>query len=376
MLQEVVMFRPEPVPLHWLWWVALCILLLTLSAPLAAKVQAVKMTAGLSHPWSMVFLPDADILVSERSGTLRRIRNGQLLPAPVSGLPAIEEHGQGGLLGLALHPQFADNHWLYFAYAGKGKAGYSTHLARGQYQDGALGKVQVLFEATPKSDSGQHFGGRIAFDRAGYIYLTLGDRGERDNAQNLANHAGSVIRLHDDGRIPADNPFVNTPNAQPEIWSYGHRNVQGIAIHPQTGDLWTGEHGPQGGDEINILRKGANYGWPVISYGEEYGGGAIGDGITTQSGMEQPVLYWTPSIAPAGMTFCSGDQYPGWQGNLLVGALKFELVSRITLDGNRYVSEERLLEGEIGRIRDIQQAPDGYVYLLTDEEEGALYRLE
>jgi glucose/arabinose dehydrogenase len=361
---------------RWLLPVVL-VFLLVFSASLAAQsLTATKLVDGLEHPWSMVFLPDGEVLVSERAGRLRRIQDNTLLPKPVSGLPAIVEHGQGGLLGLALHPQFAQNRWLYFAYAAEGDDGYSTHLARGRYQDGALTQVAVLFAATPQSDGGQHFGGRIAFDRAGYIYLTLGDRGERENAQMLANHAGSVIRLHDDGRIPADNPFVNTAGAQPEIYTYGHRNVQGIALHPTTGQVWTGEHGPQGGDEINILHAGANYGWPVITYGEEYGGGKVGAGLKEKAGMEQPVLYWTPSIAPAGMTFYTGDKYPGWQGNLLVSALKFALISRITLDGNRYVDEERLLEGDIGRIRDIQQAPDGYLYVLTDEGDGALYRLE
>jgi glucose/arabinose dehydrogenase len=370
------MYRSGQRLFRWLLLAFTLILLLALPLSVAAGVNAVKTVDGLNHPWGMAFLPDGEILISERSGTLRRIHNGKLLDVPVSGLPAIEEHGQGGLLGLALHPQFAENHWLYFAYAGKGKGGYSTHLARGQYQDGALTRLQVLFEATPKSDAGQHFGGRIVFDRAGYVYLSLGDRGERENAQDLSNHAGSVIRLHDDGRIPADNPFINTPGAKPEIYSYGHRNVQGMTVHPVSGQVWTCEHGPQGGDEVNIERAGANYDWPVITYGEEYGGGAVGNGATEHERMEQPVLYWTPSIAPSGMTFYTGDKYPGWRGNLFVGALKFELVSRVTLDGNRYVSEERLLENEIGRIRDIQQALDGYLYVLTDEEKGALYRLE
>ena len=370
------MYHPEQ-RLFGGWLLAFTlVLLLMLPFPVAAGVSAVKTVDGLKQPWGMAFLPDGEILISERSGTLRRIHNGKLLAAPVSGLPAIEEHGQGGLLGLALHPQFAKNHWLYVAYAGKGKGGYSTHLARGQYQDGALTQWQVLFEATPKSDPGQHFGGRIVFDRAGYVYLSLGDRGERDSAQDLSSHAGSVIRLHDDGRIPADNPFVNTPGAKPEIYSYGHRNMQCMALHPVSGQVWTCEHGPQGGDEVNIEGAGANYGWPVITYGEEYGGGAVGKGATQQEGMEQPVLYWKPSIAPSGMTFYTGDKYPAWRGNLFVGALKSELVSRVTLDGNRYVSEERLLENAIGRIRDIQQAPDGYLYVLTDEDEGGLYRLE
>ncbi|MDQ5770790.1 PQQ-dependent sugar dehydrogenase [Thiothrix subterranea] len=362
--------------IRWLLPVVLMSLLFFSASLVAQSLTAVKLVDELEHPWSMVFLPDGEVLVSEREGKLRRIQDNTLLPKSVSGLPEIAAQGQGGLLGLALHPQFAQNRWLYLAYAAEGDDGYSTHLARGRYQDGALTQVEVLFAATPQSFGGQHFGGRIAFDRAGYVYLTLGDRGERENAQMLENHAGSVIRLHDDGRIPANNPFVNTAGAQPEIYTYGHRNVQGIALHPTTGQVWTGEHGPQGGDEINILRAGANYGWPVITYGEEYGGGEVGAGLKEKAGMEQPVLYWTPSIAPAGMTFYTGDKYPGWQGNLLVSALKFALISRVTLDGNRYVDEERLLEDEIGRIRDIQQAPDGYLYVLTDESDGALYRLK
>lgn len=368
--------RPAQPFIHGLLLAATVTLPVVLFASLAAaEVTAVKIAAGLTHPWGMTFLPDGEVLVSERGGSLRRIRDSKLLDAPVTGLPEIEEHGQGGLLGLALHPQFAANHWLYFSFADKGEGGYSTHLARGQYQNGKLNTVQVLFAATPQSESGQHFGGRIAFDPAGYLYLSLGDRGNRDNAQDLANHAGSLIRLHDDGRIPADNPFVESPGAKPEIYTYGHRNMQGMAIHPQTGQVWTCEHGPQGGDEVNLERAGANYGWPVITYGEEYGGGAVGSGITDTAGMEQPVLYWTPSIAPSGMTFYTGNQYPGWQGSLLVGSLKSELLSRITLEGDRFVAEEQLLEGKIGRIRDIQQGPDGYLYVLTDEEDGGLYQL-
>jgi glucose/arabinose dehydrogenase len=367
---------PYPTQLSSYCWLLLFSLLL-IPLNVAAKVNAVKIVDGLEHPWSMVFLPDGEILVSERSGQLRRIQHGKLHPKAITGLPHINENGQGGLLGLALHPQFASNRWVYFAYAGQDEeTGFSTHLARGHYQDGVLSDVQALFAAKPKSFGERHFGGRIAFDRAGDLYLTLGDRGDQDEAQNLASHHGSLIRLHDDGRIPADNPFVNTPNALPEIWNYGHRNMQGIAIHPQTGAVWTHEHGPQGGDEVNIERAGANYGWPVISYGEEYGGGVIGAGITEQPDMKKPVLYWTPSIAPSGMTFYTGDTYPGWQGSLLVGALKDKLISRITLDGDRYASEERLLEDVVGRIRDIQQAPDGYLYVLTDETQGALYRLE
>ena len=358
------------------WMMVLLLGWLAIPVSALAAVKPVEIVKGLYHPWAMVFLPDGGMLISERSGTIRRIQNGKLLDKPVTGLPAIEEYGQGGLLGLALHPQFAQNHWLYFSFAGKGQGGYSTHLARGRYANGALTDVKVLFEATPKSTAGVHFGGRILFDKQGYLFLTLGERGERDNAQDISNHAGSLIRLYDDGRVPADNPLVKTPNAKPEIYNYGHRNMQGIALNPQTGKVWTCEHGPQGGDEVNIERPGANYGWPVITYGEEYGGGPINAGLTLKAGMEQPVLHWTPSIAPAGMTFYSGDKYPGWQGNLLVGALKFQLLVRVVVDGERFVSEERLLKDQIGRIRDVQQGPDGYLYLLTDENNGSLYRLD
>ncbi|MEZ5537857.1 MAG: PQQ-dependent sugar dehydrogenase [Thiolinea sp.] len=353
----------------------LCFSLLLSACNAQTDAPVTKIAGGLDHPWSMAFLPDGEILVSERSGALRRIVNNQLLEAAVSGLPEVATQGQGGLVGLALHPQFAENRWLYFAYAGEGEDGYSTHLARGRYQDGQLSDVQTLFIATPKVSGGRHFGGRVLFDRNGYLYLTLGDRGQRELAQQPENHAGSLIRLHDDGSVPADNPFVNQPGKMPEIYSYGHRNMQGIALNPFNGYIWTHEHGPQGGDEINVHKKGANYGWPVISYGEEYGGGDVGDGLTGQTGMEQPLHYWTPSIAPSGMVFYTGDRYPGWKGSVLVGSLKFELLLRLTLEGNKVVSEERLLEDAIGRIRDVQQGPDGYVYLLTDESDGGLYRL-
>jgi len=355
---------------------ALSMLLLSPTLSAASRVQAVEVVSGLAFPWSLVFLPDGEMLVSERSGSLRRIVDGQLLPRPVRGVPKVAAGGQGGLLGLALHPQFAENHWLYFAYAAAGEGGYSTHVGRGKYRDGVLSEVQTIFRATPKVNTRHHYGGHLIFDRQGYLFLTLGDKGRRELAQDLRNHAGSVIRLHDDGRVPADNPFVGQAGAAPEIWSYGHRNQQGAALHPQTGQLWTHEHGPQGGDEVNAIRAGANYGWPVITYGEEYGGGRVGDGLTARTGMEQPLLAWVPSIAPSGMTFYTGNRYPGWQGNLLVGALKFQLLVRLGMQDGKLVELERLLQGEIGRIRDVQQGPDGYVWLLNDEADGGLYRLE
>nr|CAA6822537.1 MAG: PQQ-dependent oxidoreductase, gdhB family [uncultured Thiotrichaceae bacterium] len=359
-------------------YISCCILIAgSMMSACSADSRAVKITEGLDHPWSMVFLASDEILISERAGSLRRIVKGELLSAPVSGLPDIVEKGQGGLLGLALHPQFEQNRWLYFAYAaGNTSEGYSTHLARGRYSDGKLTDVQVLFAATPKTSGGRHFGGRVLFDRAGYVYLALGDRGDRELAQQLENHTGSLIRLHDDGRVPKDNPFVNKAGLMPEIYSYGHRNIQGLALNPFNGYIWSHEHGPQGGDEINLHKKGANYGWPVISYGEEYGGGAVGAGLNAQTGLEQPLHYWTPSIAPSGMTFYTGDRYLGWKGNLFVGSLKVSALVRLTFEGNKVISEERLLEDEIGRIRDVQQAPDGYLYVLTDESDGGLYRVE
>ncbi|MEW6334826.1 MAG: PQQ-dependent sugar dehydrogenase, partial [Thermodesulfobacteriota bacterium] len=237
-------------------------------------------------------------------------------------------------------------------------------------------QTEVLFRLEPKSGDGQHFGGRIVFDRAGYLYLTLGDRGEMDRAQRMDDHAGSVIRLHDDGRVPADNPFVARAGAKPEKFTLGNRNIQGAALHPGTGELWTHEHGPQGGDELNIIRPGRNYGWPVISYGVNYiTGTRIGEG-THKEGMEQPLYKWVPSIAPSGMAFYVGDQFPGWRGNLLIGALRFRMLVRLELDGEQVVHEERLIRREVGRIRDVRVGPDGYLYLLTDEPNGVLARLE
>ncbi|WP_110721379.1 PQQ-dependent sugar dehydrogenase [Thiolinea disciformis] len=341
----------------------------------AASLEAVPVITGLDYPWSMVFLPDGEMLITERSGQLRRVKDGKLQPNPVQGLPKVAVLGQGGLLGLALHPQFAQNHWLYLSYTEQGQGGYSTSLARAKYQEGRLSDLQVLFQATPRITGAVHFGGRIVFDKQGYLYVGLGERGRQDLAQDTTNHAGSLIRLMDDGKVPTNNPLVNNKNAKPEIYSFGHRNIQGLTLNPKTGAIWAHEHGPQGGDEVNLIKAGANYGWPIITYGEQYGGGRIGEGKTSQAGMEQPLHYWVPSIAPSGMTFYSGDKYPHWQGDLFVGSLKFGLVVRLHDVGNGKWQEERYLNNAIGRIRDIQQAPDGYLYVLTDESNGGLYRL-
>ncbi len=334
-------------------------------------------TRGLEHPWGLAFLPDGRMLVTERPGRLRLVEaDGALDPRPVAGLPPIAAHGQGGLLDVALHPRFAENGWVYLSYAARGPGGVGTEVARGRWAEHRLENVEVLFRQEPKSGGGRHFGSRLVFDRQGYLYVTLGDRGEMERAQHLDDLAGKIVRLHDDGRIPQDNPFVNQAGARPEIYSLGNRNVQGATLHPTTGELWTHEHGPQGGDEVNVIRAGRNYGWPVITYGVEYGiGTQIGEG-THKPGMEQPLHVWTPSIAPSGMAFYQGDQFPRWRGDLFVGALRDQRVTRLRLDGEKVVGEEHLLEGMLGRIRDVRAGPDGYLYLLTDARNGAIARLE
>ncbi|MCG6874978.1 MAG: PQQ-dependent sugar dehydrogenase [Betaproteobacteria bacterium] len=350
------------------------------SKPVATEEQAVRVvtvTRGLEHPWSVAWLPDGRMLVTERPGRLRLVgADGKLDRAPIAGLPAIEAYGQGGLFDVALHPRFAENALVYLSYAGKGPDGVGTELARGRLVGTRLENVEVLFRQQPKGRPGRHFGGRIVFDGPGFVYLTLGDRGEMLRAQKLDDHAGSVIRLHDDGRVPSDNPFVGRPGAKPELYTLGNRNMQGAALHPKTGELWTHEHGPQGGDEVNVIRAGTNYGWPVITYGVNYGiGTKIGEG-THKAGMAQPLYYWVPSIAPSGMAFYDGDKFPHWRGDLFIGALRDQTLVRLRLDGEKVVKEERMLKGVLGRIRDVRQGPDGYLYLLTDESDGMLVRLE
>ncbi len=338
--------------------------------------RVVKLVEGLDHPWSVAFLPDGRMLVTERPGRLRTVTNGKLDAAPVEGLPPIAQHGQGGLHDVVLHPDFSKNSLVYISYAGRGDDGVGTELARGRLDGNVLKNVQILFRQSPKGSTGRHFGGRIVFDRAGFVYLTLGDRGEMERAQRPGDHAGSVIRLHDDGRVPRDNPFAGKAGWKPEKFTLGNRNMQGAALHPQSGMLWTHEHGPQGGDEVNVMRAGVNYGWPVITYGVNYGiGTKIGEG-TAKVGMAQPIHYWVPSIAPSGMAFYTGERFPKWKGNLFVGALKDQMLVRLVLDGEKVVKEERLLQGVLGRIRDVRNGPDGLLYLLTDESSGVLARLE
>ncbi len=338
--------------------------------------RVVRVAQGLEQPWSLAFLPDGRMLVTEKSGRLRVVNQGKLEPQPIAGLPQVTVHGQGGLHDVVLHPNFQGNRLVYLAYAARGDDGVGTELARGRLEGNRLEDVQVLFRQSPKGRAGQHFGGRIVFDRAGYVYLTLGDRGERDRAQKPDDHAGSVIRLHDDGRVPKDNPFVDKAGWKPEKFTLGNRNMQGAALHPQSGVLWIHEHGPQGGDEVNIIRAGANYGWPVITYGVNYGSGTkIGEG-SAKSGMEPPIHHWVPSIAPSGMAFYAGDRFPRWKGSLFVGALRDQMLVRLQLDGAKVVKEERLLKNVLGRIRDVRVGPDGLIYLLTDGSNAVLARLE
>ena len=339
--------------------------------------RVVTLVTGLEHPWGLAFLPDGRMLVTERPGRLRIIdKGGKLDPRPVAGLPPVAALGQGGLLDVAVHPRHADNNLVYLAFAARGQGGIGTEVARGRLVGERLDDVEVIFRMQPKSGGGRHFGSRLLFDREGYLFVTLGDRGDQERAQRPDDHAGSVIRLHDDGRVPVSNPFVGRAGWKPEKFTLGNRNVQGAALHPQTGVLWTHEHGPQGGDEVNVIRGGTNYGWPVITYGVEYGiGTKIGEGAH-KTGMAQPVHYWVPSIAPSGMAFYTGDRFPRWRGDVFIGALRDEMLVRLRLDGEKVVKEERLLRGVLGRVRDVRSGPDGFIYLLTDSSSGALVRLE
>lgn len=328
----------------------------------------------LDRPWALEFLPDGDFLVTERSGALLRV-SADGRTTPVDGVPAVESVGQGGLLDVQLDADYQSNGQVYLCFAAGGFTGAGTELARARLEGARLVDVETLFVAEPKSLGGRHFGCRIAFDADNHLYLSLGDRGKRPQAQDLSRHPGSVIRLERDGSVPADNPFVGRDEAQPEIYTYGNRNPQGMAKHPETGEIWLHEHGPQGGDEINVLRSGANFGWPTVTFGANYGtGSAIGEG-THKPGMVPPLYYWVPSIAPSGMSFYRGTAFPRWRQSLFVGSLKFRLLVRLELRDGEVIAEERLLEGELGRIRDVRTGPDGLLYLLTDANPGKLVRL-
>jgi len=339
------------------------------------RVRVTTVTRGLERPWGMAFLPDGQMLVTERDGRLRLVAPDGRLSAPLEGVPSVYAQGQGGLLDVTLDPRFSENRLVYLVYAEPGSDGAGTAVARGRLGEGRLAEVQVIFRQMPKVSGGNHFGSRLVFAPDGRLFVTLGDRMQRDRAQDLAVHLGKLVRIEPDGSVPRDNPFVNRPGVRPEIWSYGHRNIQGAALHPATGRLWIHEHGARGGDEINLPEAGKNYGWPVITYGVDYSGVKIGEGVA-KAGMEQPLYYWDPSIAPSGMTFYTGDRFPQWQGNLFVGALKSRVLVRLELDGMRVVREERLLGDMDERIRDVRQGPDGLIYLLTDSTNSRMLRLE
>ena len=348
------------------------------SAFAAEVLKPVTVAHGLVNPWSLAFLPDGRLLVTERPGRLRVVERDGTLGAPVAGLPAISVGGQCGLLDVVLDPKFADNRLVYFSYAEPGEGGNSTAVARGRFDGNALAGVRTIFVQKPKVSSSAHCGGRLVFARDGRLFVTLGERFSRkEDAQTLDNHLGKIVRIEPDGSVPADNPFVGRAGALPEIWSLGHRNVQGAALHPVTGELWESEHGPQGGDEINVIERGKNYGWPLLTFGRNY---VIGTRIGEEGpkpGFEQPLKTWVPtSIAPSGMAFLTSDRYPGWQGSLFIGALRGQALVRLTIDGRRVTGEERLLEDLGERIRDVRQGPDGWLYVLTDSSNGRILRIE
>lgn len=335
----------------------------------------VTVAANLDHPWSVAFLPDSSFLVTERSGTLLKISSDGQKREIIKGLPPAAVEDQGGLLDVLIDPEFQSNRTLYFSFSASGPGGTGTEVARAQLKGKTLENVRIIFRAFPKTPTAKHYGSRLLLSQDRRLFITLGEKGEMANAQNRSNHLGSIIRINPDGTVPPDNPFITTPGARPEIYSYGNRNVQGIARHPLTGEIWFHEHGPLGGDELNILKKGANYGWPVVTYGIDYSGEIISN-KTSAPGIESPLLYWTPCIAPSGMTFYTGNRLPEWKGNLFVGSLVQQHLRRLVLDGNTVVSQENMFSELQERIRDVRQGPDGYLYLLTDNDNGRLLRIE
>ncbi len=331
---------------------------------------------GLENPWGLAFLPDGTALVTEKPGRLRLVSKDGAVSEPLPGLPPVDDNGQGGLLDVALDPQFASNRLVYLSFAEPDADGSGTAVMRGKLEADRLDDVTVIYRQTPKVDSSRHFGSRLAFAPDGTLFVTQGDRGDYpDKAQDLSSHLGKLVRINADGSVPADNPFVGKGDAKPEIWSYGHRNMQGAAIDPATGLLWTIEHGARGGDELNQPKAGRNYGWPTITYGRDYSGAKIGEG-QAKEGMEQPVHYWDPSIAPSGLTFYTGDAFPAWKGSLFLGALAGQRLVRLTMDGGK-VTDEKVMLTDLGmRIRDVRQGPDGLLYLLVDSEDGMILRIE
>ncbi len=349
----------------------------TAQADSAAEAQMTSfyvdtLESNLKNPWGMAWLPDGRLLVTERSGEILVFKDDKLSGEKLAGVPEVYSQGQGGLLDIKLHPKYSENGWIYITYSKPGKGGGSTTLMRAKLQDNQLVNQEELYQTTPIVDSKVHFGSRIVFDKDNYVYFSSGERGTKENAQTLTNDHGKIHRLNDDGSIPKDNPFVNTPNARPSIWSYGHRNPQGLIYDAKNDLIWETEHGPKGGDELNIVEKGKNYGWPVITYGIDYNDSLISD-ISEKEGMEQPVHYWKPSIGTCGLAIVTSDKYPGWKDNLMAGGLAKQYVARVETADKKFVNEEKLLE-KLGRIRQIGQSPDGYIYVIT-EGPGLLVKL-
>jgi aldose sugar dehydrogenase len=344
-------------------------------APDAQRIAVDVVASGLVYPWALAFLPDGRMLVTERPGALRIVTSRGEISAPIADVPAVQAEGQGGLLDVALDPQFASNRALYLSYAERGAGGAGTAVARAELTGERLTNVRVIFRQQPKVSGRNHFGSRLVPRGDGTLFVALGDRfTQRERAQDLTSTIGKVVRIGTDGSIPADNPFVKRPGALPEIWSLGHRNIQGAALDPETGQLHTVEHGALGGDEFNEPRAGRNYGWPVITYGRDYSGARIGVG-TERAGLEQPLHYWDPSIAPSGLVRYNGSAFPAWRGDWLVGSMKFTHLARLRLRDGRVAQEYRYLQDRSERIRDVREGPDGFVYLLTDSPEGRLLRL-
>ena len=331
-------------------------------------------TDGLDRPWAFEFLPDGSMLVTEKGGTMRLVSAEGEVGEAIANVPAVEDGGQGGLLDVALDPDFAASRMIYFTYSEGGEGGNSTAIGKARLSNdgGKLETVSKIFTQLPKYDGDKHFGSRIVFDREGHLFAGFGERSDaaiREKAQILDNHLGKVVRIDRDGSVPADNPFVGRSDAKPEIWSYGHRNIQGGALHPKTGTVWFSEHGPKGGDEVNVVEPGRNYGWPLVSYGVNYNGTPVGTGRRSGEGLAQPIHYWTPVIGASGMAFYTGDAVPGWKGSVFFGGLATEDLVRVTFDGTKRVGEERLL-GYLGkRIRDVKQGPDGAIFVATDDGE-------
>jgi glucose/arabinose dehydrogenase len=344
------------------------------------SIRVETIAAGLERPWGLAFLPDGRMLVTEKAGLLRIVSPEGAVSKPIAEVPEVDSRGQGGLLDVEIDPRFERNRFVYISYSEPGEGGNSTAVMRAALSDdgASLGHGKVIFSQRPKLPSTAHFGSRLVFDAEGRLFVTLGERSSekfREQAQDLRSHLGKIVRIHGDGTVPEDNPFVGNADALPEIWSYGHRNIQAAAIHPDSGKLWEIEHGPRGGDEVNIAEPGMNYGWPVVSHGVNYDGTPVGTGKSRQQGMVDPLYTWTPVIAPSGMIFYTGEAFPGWRGDLFVGGLKSTALVRLDLNGDTVGHEERLLENLGKRIRDVVQGPDGAIYLLTDERNGEILRL-